>query len=111
MTEMEKPQESWDIGLDTQKDIFLVMENNQPLTDQCQSYQRSHKKKTQKDQNMSSNLTIDQKKHKNIFSNAKISIIQGFPLWLIGLRTRYSVCEDVCLIPGLAQWIKDPGLP
>ena len=26
-----------------------------------------------------------------------------FPLWLIELRTRNSVCEDVDLIPGITQ--------
>ena len=34
-----------------------------------------------------------------------------FPLWLSGLRTRHSVREDVGLIPGLAQWVKDSTLP
>ena len=34
----------------------------------------------------------------------------GFPLWLSGLRTRHGVCEDVCLIPGLVHWVKDPAL-
>ena len=33
-----------------------------------------------------------------------------FPLWLSGLRTQHSVCEDADLIPGLAQWVKDQVL-
>ena len=27
------------------------------------------------------------------------------------LRTQHSVPEDVSLVPGLAQWSKDPALP
>ena len=37
----------------------------------------------------------------------KISQKMEFPLWLNGLRTWLSVLEDVGLIPGLAQWVKD----
>ena len=28
-----------------------------------------------------------------------------FPLWLSGLRTRHTVCEDVGSIPGLNPWV------
>ena len=34
-----------------------------------------------------------------------------FPVWLSGLRTQHSLCEDVVPIPGLAQWVKAPALP
>ena len=33
-----------------------------------------------------------------------------FPLWLSGLRTLCSLCENVDFIPGLAQWVKDLAL-
>ena len=33
-----------------------------------------------------------------------------FLLRLIGLRTQHSICAGVVLIPGLAQWVKDPAL-
>ena len=37
---------------------------------------------------------------------------QEFLLWLSRLRTRHSVCEDLGLSPGLAQWVnKDLALP
>ena len=34
-----------------------------------------------------------------------------FLLWFSGLRARHSVYEDVGLIPGLVQWVKDLVLP
>ena len=30
--------------------------------------------------------------------------------YAVGLRTQRCLCEDVSLIPGLVQWLKDPGL-
>ena len=35
----------------------------------------------------------------------------SFPLWLSGLRTRHCLCEDVGLIPGITQWVKNLALP
>ena len=35
------------------------------------------------------------------------TVFLEFPLWLGGLRTQYSVCEDVGLIHGLPQWVED----
>lgn len=32
---------------------------------------------------------------------------EEFSLWLSGFRTQCSLCEDVDLIPGLIQWVKD----
>ena len=34
-----------------------------------------------------------------------------FLLWLSRIRTQSSVLEDVGLILGLTQWVKDPALP
>ena len=34
----------------------------------------------------------------------------AFPLWLSGLRTQHSLCENADSIPGVAQGIKDPVL-
>ena len=33
-------------------------------------------------------------------------MLEEFPLWLSGLSTWCYLCEDVGLIPGLAQWVK-----
>ena len=40
-----------------------------------------------------------------------IAVFLEFPLWLSGLRTRYSFSEDVDLIPGLPQGVKDLTFP
>ena len=34
-----------------------------------------------------------------------------FLLWFSRLGTQQGLHEDVCSSPGLAQWVKDPGLP
>ena len=34
-----------------------------------------------------------------------------FLLWLSGLKTQHSVHEDVGLISGISQWVKDLTLP
>ena len=31
--------------------------------------------------------------------------------FLLWFRNQYNVCEDTGLIPGFAQWVKDPELP
>ena len=35
---------------------------------------------------------------------------EGLLLWLSKLRTQHCLCEDVNLIPGLVQWVKDLAL-
>ena len=35
----------------------------------------------------------------------------GVPVWLFRLRTWHCLCEDEGLIPGLPEWVKDPGFP
>ena len=41
----------------------------------------------------------------------KIRYTAEFPLWLSALRTWHGVCDNVGLISGLAQWVKDRALP
>ena len=40
----------------------------------------------------------------------KYSKLREFLLWLSGLRTQHSVCEDVASVLGFAQWVKNPLL-
>ena len=47
-------------------------------------------------------------KIKEINTSHNSTWCREFPLWLIRLRTWHSVHEDVGLIPGLTQWVKDP---
>ena len=42
--------------------------------------------------------------------NIKMEFFEELLLWLSGLRTQHSLCKDMGLIPGLAQWVKDPVL-
>ena len=35
-------------------------------------------------------------------------LLKEFLLWFSRVRTQHNVCEDSGLIPGLAQWVKDP---
>ena len=54
-------------------------------------------------------LTLETKDHTtklHCFSRTNPS---EFSLWLSGLRTQLSLCEDVGLIPGFAQWVRKAG--
>ena len=45
----------------------------------------------------------------DISSQFKAELFWKLPLWLSGLKTEHGLREDVGLIPGLAQWVEDPG--
>ena len=36
-------------------------------------------------------------------------MLEEFPLWLSRLRIQHCLCENVGLILGLTQWVKDPS--
>ena len=41
----------------------------------------------------------------------RLAYMGELPLWLSGIRTQHSLCEDAGLIPGLTQGVKDLALP
>ena len=55
-------------------------------------------------------LKRQKKKKKGIKSPLDNKVLE-FLLWLRGLRTQHSIQEDVGLILGLSQWVKNPALP
>ena len=58
------------------------------------------------------NLQQSQQKTKEEMHHLQKEILnEEFPLWLRGLRTQHSICEDEGSIPGLPQWVKDTTLP